>query len=91
MTRELYTLEHLRRMQEDDGHVEGEISVRWDETSDIDWLNDYASEQLTGDECALEDIDFQLVGVNLRDQEIILRVTGSVENWLKDLEEEEEQ
>jgi hypothetical protein len=85
-----FTLAELRAMQENDGSVTGVISVPWDETGDIDALNDQASEALTGSEAALEDIGYKLVGADLENQEVLLEVTGTVENWLADQDADEE-
>jgi hypothetical protein len=84
-----YTLAKLRAMQEKDGSVTGVISVPWDETGDIDALNDQASEALTGSEVALEDIAYKLVGADLESQEVLLEVTGTVENWLAEQDADE--
>jgi len=77
-----YTVAELRAMQEKDGSVTGVISVPWDETGDIESLNDIASEQITGSEIGLEDISYRLGGVDVEAQEVLLEVTGTAENWL---------
>ena len=84
------TYKELRQMQEKDGHIQATIAWPWDETGDIDHLNDQASELITGDICALEDISYKLVGCNVDTQEVYIEVTGSVENYLADLEGEQD-
>lgn len=85
------TWEELKAMQEKDGSVTAVISIPWDETGDIDSLNDTASELITGNECALEDIGYKLVGADVERQEIWLEVTGTVENWLEEHEEDDDE
>lgn len=43
---------------------------------DIDWLNDYVSERITGSRVALEDIGFEAKSVD--GDEIVLRVNGQI-------------
>lgn len=86
-----FTYKELRQMQEKDGCIKATISWPWDEnTSDLEALNDYASEQITGSECGLEDIGYRLVGADVEKQEVLIEVCGSVENYLQELEDESE-
>jgi hypothetical protein len=78
-----YTRKQLAEMQEKDGSVKATISVPWDETGDIDALNDLASKAITGSEVALEDISYRLAGADVDAQEVLLEVEGTVENWLE--------
>jgi len=77
-----FTLDELRQMQHDNGSITAVISWPWDETGNIDILNDNASELITGNQCALEDISYKLVGCNVEAQEVLIEVCGTVENWL---------
>lgn len=85
-----FTWKELRQMQEKDGCVKATISWPWDETGDIDNLNDTASELITGNCCALEDISYKLAGCDVDKQEVLVEVCGSVENYLEELEDESE-
>lgn len=82
------TLTELRTMQNKEVNITAVIPFPWDEIGDIENLNDTASELITGSSCALEDISYKLVGVNIDTQEVLLEVCGSVENWLKDKDEQ---
>jgi hypothetical protein len=83
-----FTLDELRAMQDKDGSITAVISWPWDETGDIEHLNDSASELITGSEVGLEDISYKLVGADVEAQEVLIEVTGTVENWLAEQEEE---
>jgi hypothetical protein len=43
---------------------------------DVEWLNDYVSEQITGSRVALEDIGYKAESVD--GDQIVLRVNGEV-------------
>lgn len=79
-----YTRDELRRMQEQDGEVSAVVS--WSFMAgfegDLDGTNDHVSAQITGSEVGLEDISYELVGVDLPGQLLLVRVSGVVENWL---------
>ena len=65
-----------------DGRLTVRILLNIDELSvGRDCLNDAVSEMVAGDTTALEDISFQPVGV--KDGSVIVEVTGSVANWLR--------
>lgn len=83
------TYKELRQMQKKDGGITATISFPWTDVGDIDNLNDTASELITGNCCALEDISYKLVGADVENQEILIEVTGTVENWLEEQEEDE--
>jgi hypothetical protein len=83
-----FTYKELRQMQEKAGCITATISWPWNETGDIDNLNDTASELITGDCCALEDISYKLAGADVEKQEVLIEVTGTVENWLEEQEDE---
>lgn len=79
-----YTLEELRVMSDGGAkHIEANVGVGlWDLIEhDIEWLNDVVSEQIAGSTVALTDIGFAPVGVD--GEEVIIKVTGSVTDWLE--------
>jgi len=76
-----YTVNELQAMENGEG-VKAVISYPWKETGHIDTLNEKASELITGDDCALEDIGYRLVGADIENQEVFIEVTGTVANWL---------
>lgn len=82
------SLQELRAMQQAKGAVTAVIAVAWDDTGDIESLNDIASEQLTGSSIGLEGISYRLVGVDAEAQKVLLEVTGTAENWLAEQEED---
>lgn len=59
------------------------ITVPWDETGDIEALNDDASELITGSCCGLEDIGYKLAGTE--NQEILLEVTARLSDYEENL------
>lgn len=85
-----FAYKELRQMQEKDGCIKATISWPWNEntTDNLEALNDFASEQITGNSCALEDIGYRLVGADVDKQEVLIEVIGTVENYLAELEEE---
>lgn len=48
---------------------------------DLETLNDEVSERITGSDCGLLDIEYRAIGIT-PDNEIIVEVTGNVQNWL---------
>lgn len=82
------SLQELRAMQQAKGAVTAVIGVAWDDTGDIETLNDIASKLITGSEIGLEGMSYRLVGVDVEAQEVLLEVTGTAENWLAEQEED---
>lgn len=82
---EPYTIEELTRLSNNgENHIEANVEISlWDLIeNDLEWLNDTVSERITGSSCGLEDINFEPAGVIEASDGVVIRVTGSVGNWL---------
>ena len=80
-----YTEDALRTMTNNGAeYLVANVGVAlWDLVEhDLEWLNDYTSEQITGSTAALEDIGFKPVGVD--GEEVVIQVTASVLTWITD-------
>ena len=65
-----------------DGRLTVRVLLGLDELGvDRDCLNDAVSRMVAGDESALEDISYEPVGI--KDGQVIVEVSASVEEWLK--------
>ena len=64
-----------------DGTIQAQVVVTLEEVldNDIEYLNDTVSERITGSEAGLTDISFDVAGTITGTNEMILRVTGTVE------------
>lgn len=71
----------LLAMQLEKGYIEAVISVPYMETADIGRLNDTASEEITGNDCGLEDISYELTGCNVNNQEVLIKVRGQLSSF----------
>jgi len=74
------TEKELRELVSKKGTISGKVLVDFNDlvNNDFDWLNDVASEKLTGSICGLTEINFIVVGKTTINQ-VILKVTGTVE------------
>lgn len=82
---EPYTIEELTRLSNNgENPIEANVEISlWDLIeNDLEWLNDTVSERITGSSCGLEDIGFEPAGVIESSDGVVIRVTGSVGNWL---------
>lgn len=78
-----YTVNELRTLSKNGAeHITANVGVSlWDLIEhDLEWLNDFVSEAITGSTVGLEDIGFAPAGVD--GEEVIISVTASVTNWL---------
>jgi hypothetical protein len=81
------TVAELRAMQKAKGEVTALISLPWPDSGDMDSLNDFVSECITGSDYALQDVRYRLVEVDVESQELLVEVSGCVEDWLSDQDE----
>ena len=71
----------LRDNVRKDGTIQAQVVVTLEETqdNDLDYFNDVVSERITGSVAGLTDISFNLAGSVTGTNEMIIRVTATVE------------
>ena len=71
----------LRDNVRKDGTIQAQVVVTLEEVldNDLDYFNDTVSERITGSIVGLTDISFDLAGSVTGTNEMIIRVTGTVE------------
>lgn len=82
------TLDELKTNKTKDGMISAKLVFSFEALidTDIDWLNDEASERITDSVGGLTDISYKIVG-NTKNNEVILKVTGNVDEYITDEEE----
>jgi hypothetical protein len=83
------SINQIKKRMDETEYITARIAVDLSDLidGDIEWLNDVASETITGSSCGLLDISYKSVGVT-DDGSIIIEVTGCVSDFLSDYDDE---
>jgi hypothetical protein len=78
-----YTKKEARKLVKHNA-LKAIVALDFDEImTGIECLNDAVSTMICGNECSLEDISYEPVGVD-KDGNVLVEVCGSIENWLEE-------
>lgn len=86
------TLDELKQKATKAGVIKVHLALDFDllVENDGEWLGDEVSERITGSVAGLMDIEYDVMGNEGREN-VIVRVTGSVQEYIDELEQELEE